>query len=147
MIARPGNTVRVLLLCGLLVPAASRAADPKPGPPLTIRRAAGPITLDGDLSDPGWQGADSIVTWFETRVGDNVEPPVKNVGFLAYDEDYFYAGFRFEDPRPEGIRAPLGDHDAINGSSDDYGGIIVDSRNDGKTAQIFLANPRGSTTR
>jgi hypothetical protein len=30
----------------------------------------------------------------------------------------------------------------VSGSTD-YGGVIVDSRNDGKTAQMFLANPSG----
>src|SRR5206468_3726324 len=98
--------------------------------------------MDGDLSDPGWQGVEAIGTWFETNPGDNVEPPVKNVGYLTYDDRYFYAGFRFEDPRPSAIRAPIGDHDAVP-SSTDYGGVIIDSRNDGKTAQMFLANPNG----
>ncbi|MGH3054204.1 MAG: DUF5916 domain-containing protein, partial [Gaiellaceae bacterium] len=45
-------------------------------------------------------------------------------------------------PQPEQNRAPLGDHHADN-SPTDYGGLIVDSRDDGKTAQMFLANPRG----
>src|SRR5207244_2833583 len=34
-------------------------------------------------------------------------------------------------------------HDNISGNSDDYAGVIVDSRNDGKTAQMFLSNPKG----
>ncbi|HKQ56603.1 MAG TPA: DUF5916 domain-containing protein [Candidatus Eisenbacteria bacterium] len=126
----------------LFVPGLALAADPKPGPPLTIKRAAGPIVADGDLSDAGWQGAEPITTWFETRVGDNVEPQVKNTAYLAYDDHYFYAGFVFDDPSPPTVRAPLGDHDALGGSTD-YGGVIVDSRNDGKTAQMFLANARG----
>ena len=129
------------LALACLAPAA-RAADPKPGPPLSIRRAPGPITIDGDLSDAGWQGADSVVTWFETRVGDNVEPQVRNRAYLAYDEKYFYAAFVFDDPNPTGIRAPLGDHDAVS-STTDYGGVIVDSRNDAKSARMFLANARG----
>ena len=131
-----------LLLGALCAAPAARAAAPSPGPPLTIHRAGGPIVLDGDLSDAGWQGAKPITQWFETRVGDNVEPQVKNVAYLTYDDDYFYAGFVFDDPTPGAIRAPLGDHDALPGSTD-YGGVIVDSRNDGKTAQMFLANPRG----
>ena len=122
--------------------APSQAADPHPGPPIAIQRAAGPITLDGDLSDPGWQGLTPVTQWYETNVGDNVEPQVKNEAYLTYDDRYFYAGFRFEDPNPKGIRAPLGDHDAISGSTD-YAGVIVDSHNDGKTAQMFLANPNG----
>jgi hypothetical protein len=131
----------LLLAVALLAPAA-RAADPAPGPPLTIRRAPGAIAIDGDLDDAGWQGVEPITTWFETRVGDNVEPQVANAAFLAYDEHDFYAAFRFADPNPERIRAPLGDHDAVP-SSTDYAGVILDSRNDGKTAQMFLANPRG----
>jgi len=132
------------LACGtlLLAPAAAYSADPKPGPQLTIQRAAGPITVDGDLSDPGWKGVTPITTWYETNVGDNVEPQVKNVAYLTYDDKYFYAAFDFQDPNPSGVRAPLGDHDAVNGSTD-YAGVIVDSHNDGKTAQMFLANYRG----
>src|SRR5262245_26648808 len=121
---------------------AARAADPKPGPPLTIHRAAGPIVIDGDPSDPGWQGVQPITQWFETNVGDNVEPQVKNVAYLTYDDRYFYAAFVFDDPHPKGVRAPLGDHDQVS-SSTDYAGVIVDCRNDGKTAQMFLANPSG----
>ena len=127
----------------LFVLATCSWADVAPGgPPLTIHRANGPITIDGDLSDAGWQGADSVTTWFETRVGDNVEPQVRNVGFLAYDDKFLYAAFQFDDPHPERIRAPLGDHDEISGSMD-YGGVIIDSRDDGKTAEMFLANPNG----
>jgi len=120
----------------------ARAAAPQPGPPLSIVRAAGPIVIDGDLSDEGWKSVQPVTQWYETRVGDSVEPQVKNVGWLAYDDKYLYAAFQFDDPNPGKIRAPLGDHDAISGTTD-YGGIIVDSRNDGKTAQMFLANANG----
>lgn len=60
---------------------------------------------------------------------------MKNVAYLTYDDRYFYAGFVFDDPNPGGIRAPLGDHDHVP-STTDYAGVIVDSRNDGKTAQM-----------
>lgn len=143
-VSRAASRLLTILLAAILaVPATeSRAADPSPGPPLTIRKAAGPITLDGDLSDAGWQGLEAITTWFETRVGDNLEPQVKNLAYLTYDDSYFYAGFVFEDPSPAGIRAPLGDHDNVP-STTDYAGVIIDSRNDAKTAQMFLANPGG----
>ncbi len=118
------------------------AADPAPRTPLTIQRAAGPIVLDGELSDAGWQGITPDTTWYETNPGDNIPPPVRNAAWLAYDDQYFYAAFRFEDPRPRSVRAPIGDHDAVPGSTD-YAGVIVDSRHDGKTAQMFLANPHG----
>ena len=69
----------LLALPPLLSPGLAWPAAPQPGPPLTIQRAAGPIAIDGDLSDAGWQGIDAVTTWFETHVGDNVEPQVKNV--------------------------------------------------------------------
>jgi hypothetical protein len=128
---------------GLALVADGALAGPLPPKPvLTIQRAIGPITMDGDLSDAGWKGIRPITTWYETNPGDNTEPKVRNVAYLAYDDRYLYAAFDFEDPNPEQIRAPLGDHDAVS-SPTDYGGLIVDSRDDGKTAQMFLANPRG----
>src|SRR5688572_23074922 len=111
-------------------------------PPLRIERIRTPVAIDGDLSDAAWQGVGQITTWFETRPGDNLEPKVKNVAWLAYDDQFLYAAFRFEDSNPAAIKAPYGDHDFVP-SYTDYGGIIVDPKNDGKTAQMFLANPRG----
>ena len=130
-----------LVFAAVLVhPAGATAAET--GPPITIHKATAPIVIDGDLSDAGWQGIEGVTTWYETKVGDSVEPPVKNVGYLAYDDKYLYAAFRFDDPNPRLIRAPLGDHDALSGTTD-YGGLIIDTRNDGKTAQMFLANANG----
>ena len=116
--------VPLVLFLAACLPVVARAADPQPGPPISIQRAKGPITLDGDLSDPGWQGITPISKWYETNVGDNVEPQVKNLAYLTYDDHYFYAGFQFEDPEPKGVRAPIGDHDAMPGSTD-YAGVIV----------------------
>ena len=133
-----------LVILAALAAGPARSEAPRPGPPLSIERAKGAITLDGDLSDPGWQGIPAVTQWFETRVGDNVEPQVGNKGYLAYDERYLYAGFVFDDPHPELIRAPIADHDQLSGSTD-YGGLIIDSNNDGKTAILFLANANGLT--
>jgi hypothetical protein len=107
-----------------------------------ITRAAGPITIDADLSDPGWRGATRLKTWYETNPGDNIPSKLKNVGYLTYDDKFFYAAFEFFDPDPAKIRAPFADRDNIS-SETDYGGIIINPRNDGRTAQLLLANPRG----
>jgi hypothetical protein len=126
----------------LALAGAARAAGPAIGPEIKIARAAGPITIDGDLSDPGWQGATRVDTWYETNPGDNVPPPVKNVAYLTFDDKYLYAGFEFEDPHPELIRAPFGDRDNVP-SYTDYAGIIIDPRHDGRTGLLLLANPNG----
>ena len=140
-----GRTFIVLnaLVCLAIANAGGAAQEPTVEvPPLNVSRAAGPITVDGSLDDSGWQGAARVDTWFESNPGDNVPPKVKNVGYLAYDDKFFYAGFEFEDPEPRKIKAPLGDRDNVPGDTD-YGGIILDARNDGKTAMMFLANASG----
>jgi hypothetical protein len=121
--------------------ASSLLAAPEQGVPIAISRAAGPIVIDGNLIDAGWQGATKVTTWYETNPGDNVEPQVGNVGYLAYDEKFLYAGFEFADA-PGKIRAPYGDRDNVS-STTDYGGIILDTHGEAGRAILFLANPRG----
>ena len=134
--------VPALLLLASVFAAAQEGPSPPPVPPIAIHRAAGAITVDGDLSDPGWQGATEVTTFFETNPGDNVEPKVKTVGFLAYDDRYFYAAMRCEDPDPSRIRAPYVDRDNVF-SEQDFAGIILDTRNDRKSALEFFVNARG----
>ena len=112
------------------------------GDPLHISRAAGRIVIDGDLSDDGWKGATPIDHWYETQPGDNTEPRVHSTAYLAFDDRAFYAGFEFDDPQPSLIRAPLSDRDNLPGYTD-YGGVILDTRHSGHTAQEFMSNPRG----
>ncbi len=112
------------------------------GDQIRISRAPGRLTIDGDLTDEGWRGATRIEKWYETRPGDNVEPPVRNVGYLTYDDRFLYAGFEFADPEPGKIRAPFGDRDNVS-SSTDYGGIILDTQGEARRAILFLANPHG----
>jgi hypothetical protein len=132
----------VLALLGLAVALPVRAEQATKGPPIEIRRADSPITIDADLSDPAWRTAVRVEEWFETNPGDNVPAKVKNVAYLAYDDKFLYAAFDFQDPDPGKIRAPYADRDNVPGGTD-YGGIILDTRNDGKTGILFLANPRG----
>jgi len=88
------NALALALSCG------GAAVAQEPPPALTIQRASGPIAVDGDLSDAGWQGVPPVEKWYETNPGDNVEPAVRNTAYLAYDDAFFYAGFRFQDPTP-----------------------------------------------
>jgi hypothetical protein len=126
-------------LCATIAQPVSAGVD---DPPIEIRRTAGEIRVDGELEDPGWIDASRVETWYETRPGDNVEPRGDNVGYLAYDDRFLYVAFEFEDPSPEKIRAPLANRDNVP-SYTGYGGLLVDCNNDGRTAQMFLANARG----
>ncbi len=128
------------LAAALLIAGSALADSP---PPIQIHLASAPIAIDGDLSDAGWQGAARIDKWYETNISDNGEPKVRSVGYLAYDSKFLYAGFEFFDPQPSQIRSPYNDRDHISGNTDDYGGLIIDSRNDRRSAVLLLANARG----
>lgn len=125
-----GSAWRTATAFALVValPAAGSAQSALSGDPISITRAPGPIAIDGDLSDEGWQQATRVDTWYEINPGDNVPPPVRNLGYLTYDDRSFYAAFEFEDPDPSAIRAPYADRDNIGYGSNDYGGIIIDPR-------------------
>lgn len=131
----------IVLLIGALAAPLAAQEPPEALGDIHVTRASGAIDVDGRLGDPGWQGATKVDTFFETNPGDNVPPKVATVAWLTYDDRFFYVAFEFSDPDPKSIRAPFGDRDTVP-SYTDYGGIILDSRNDGKTATLFLVNPR-----
>lgn len=134
------RTAAVLACLALALPARA-ALTSEPGH--AIARTSGPIQVDGRLDEPAWQQALRLEAWYETNPGDNTPPPVKNVGWLTYDDQAVYAALELEDPQPGAIRAPYLDRDQLNGDTD-YAGVLIDARNDGRTGVMLLANPRGS---
>ena len=132
---RPTATAFALLL-------AAAAGGAEPVPTLTVGRATGAIRVDGDLSDPGWQGAAVLDRFWETRPGDNVPPKVKTTAWVAYDDQHLYIGLRCEDPDPSSIRAPFVERDEVVGTDDNVA-ILLDTRGDGLTALELRVSPRG----
>src|SRR5687767_5913869 len=135
---RAFSGIALILLCAVHLSAA-----PQPSERITIASTSMPVTIDGDLSDAAWQNATKFETWYETNPGDNIEPKQKTVGYVMYDSKFFYFGIESSDNKPSEIIAPYADHDQISGNTDDYSGVIIDSRNDGKTAYLFLLTARG----
>jgi len=109
---------------------------------LTLPRATGPITLDGDLSDPGWNGALVLTTWYEYYKSDNTEPPMQTIAHVTYDDRYLYVGVDCRDNDPSKIRAPLVERDQVFGDQDNVA-VLVDARGEGKVALELRVNPRG----
>jgi hypothetical protein len=145
MPSAPGSPGLVVCLAAALVTAPALAAGGSIYDNGDAHRAAKvgcEIEVDGALDEPCWADAAKIDTWFETNPGDNVPPPVANSARLAYDGEFLYAAFEFEEPDPSTVRSPLGDRDNVP-STTDYGGVILDPKGDGQVAQMFLANARG----
>jgi len=124
----------------LAQPQSLLAQSSQSGETLRISRLLGPIKIDGHLSDEGWQHVAPIPRWYEVNPGDNTPPPVRNVGRIAYDDQFLYAAFEFEDPNPAAIRAPYSDRDDTGFY--DFGGIFLDAGASGRTANLFVVTPR-----
>jgi hypothetical protein len=129
------------VLIGLLAASVTSAAPPDL-PPIAVHRTAGPIQVDGDLSDPGWKDAAVIDQFWETQPGDNIPPKVQSRALIAYDGKYLYIGIDARDPEPAKIRAPYVDRDQIVGTDDNVA-VFLDTRNDRKAAVELRVNPRG----
>jgi len=108
---------------------------------LALPRASGPITVDGDLSDPGWNGALVITKFYEYYKTDNTEPPMKTIAHVTYDDRYLYVGVDCRDSDPSKIRAPLVERDQVFGDQDNVA-VFVDARGEGKVALELRVNPR-----
>lgn len=134
---------RLALAVSLLgICAVSNADAPAPAAPIEIHRRTGAITVDGRLDDPGWQDAAKIGRFYEGNPGDNTTPKVKTAVYLTYDDKNFYIGVRCEDPDPKKIRAPYVERDAVLGTDDNIA-ILLDTRNDKRTAMELRVNARG----
>jgi len=112
---------------------------------VTIKKLDGAIVIDGDLSDSGWKNAVRVDNFVEFFTGDNTAPPVRTTAWLTYDDRYFYAAFRNEDPNPRAIRAPFVDRDQVL-PDQDYDTVMLDTQNDRRSVSVFRVNPRGVQT-
>jgi hypothetical protein len=143
--------VAALLLAPLALHGQSAAQQPPadPGAPgvrtarpsLTIDRAAGPISIDGDLTDAGWVGAARVDGFVEFQPRDAVPAPVDTEALVTYDDRHLYVAFIAHDPSPGQIRATLQQRDRM--WNDDWVGVVIDPRGDGTMGYMLFANPLG----
>lgn len=113
-----------------------------PAAAATLPRVAGPLRIDGDLTDPLWQQALRVDRFYDTRTRENNEPIVKTIAWMGYDSAFLYVAIRCEDPAPQNIRAPLVPRDRVS-AEQDFVQFDIDAQNDGKSSSIFRVNARG----
>jgi len=128
------------LLVVLRLPAAAGDYVPVYHPEITISRAAGPIEIDADLNDPGWQGAAVAGNFAEHSPGDQTKPDVETRVFITYDDEYLYAGWMCYDD-PGQLRATRCRRDNI--FSDDNVFLCLDTFGESSVAYEIAANPYG----
>jgi hypothetical protein len=134
-------TSALLILLGLVVLVATADAyQANVLPTLDTARTATGIRVDGRLDDPGWRTAGRADNFTESWPGDNVEPPVRTLAWLTYDEDNLYVAFEcFDDPAS--LRATMSQRDEYG--DDDAVGVLIDTYGDATWAYEFYVNPYG----
>lgn len=136
---------RTLLLWFLLfvVPLSALA---QPEPRSTLEAYALPpdatVELDGHLTEPFWQQADTTDTFTQQEPVEGGTPTEHTVVRVAYDQTHLYIGARLYDRRPDGILAYQLQRDGSL-ATDDRFMWILDTHADGRSAYFFEINPAG----
>jgi Carbohydrate family 9 binding domain-like len=113
-------------------------------PTLAARRRSAPVTIDGHLDEPDWQGAEAA-TGFLQRDPDEGQPATEDTKVrILFDDEAIYVGARMWDRTPAGIARRLTRRD---GDSDDLADALhvgFDSRHDHLTGNIFSVTAAGT---
>jgi hypothetical protein len=109
-------------------------------PTLEVSRTSSSIGIDGDLTDPGWQGVNRATNFVEHSPGIEVKPPVETEAFITYDQDNLYVGIVCHDD-PSVIRATYCERDQVY--SDDNVGFFIETYGDAAWAYTLNVNPFG----
>jgi hypothetical protein len=109
-------------------------------PELRISRTAGPVTIDGKLNDPGWQGAAKASNFAEHEPGNQTKPAVDTEAYIAYDDEYIYVAFMCYD-KPGEVRATFCERDKI--FSDDVVFLCLDTYGEATHAYEIAVNAYG----
>ncbi|MGB1199050.1 MAG: DUF5916 domain-containing protein [Thalassotalea sp.] len=109
--------------------------------PLSIPYSNSSAKIDGELSDPIWQEANTIDLNIVNSPWNNKASPVKTVAKIIENGEYLYISFIADDPNPENIQASLGDRDTKWG--DDLVAIKLDTFNTRRLNYQFMVNPYG----
>jgi hypothetical protein len=109
-------------------------------PELRISRAAGPIKVDGDLSDAGWRGAAKVDNFAEHNPGNQTKPAVDTEVLITYDDENLYVAWLCYD-NPAEVRASFCERDEM--FSGDYVILCIDTYGEATHAYEIAANPYG----
>ena len=106
-------------------------------------RVVDPVQLDGHLSEPFWEMADSITEFRQQEPDEGVLSTERTVVKLVRDRDALYVGVRAYDSDVRGLRATQLRRDA-DLEVDDYVMLLIDSFHDRRSGFVFRTNPNGA---
>jgi Domain of unknown function (DUF5916)/Carbohydrate family 9 binding domain-like len=128
-------------LSAALISGAVDQPPPRPVPHLAAVHAAKPPLIDGRLDDAVWQTAVPTDAFTQQSPFDGSQPSERTQLRVLYDDDAIYVGFDCEQ-----IHTPIiekltrRDRD----SESEWVWVLIDSRNEGKSAYMFAVNISGT---
>ena len=143
----------VLIACvlGFTLVSPARAAEcPRPDcdPALVARRSLAvhrlsgpPPAIDGRLDEPAWNEAPVATGFVQASPRPAAPASLRSEARVLVDEEAIYFGFRYFDPEPAKILAPLARRD--DETISDWAFVEIDSRHDRRSGFSFGVNPRG----
>jgi hypothetical protein len=129
---------KIILAALLVLPGAVLGT----GESLKIPFLEAELEIDAHINEPAWEHALLVPLVYETRPGENTEPPVRTEALLLDTGASFAVAFRAFDPNPDQIRAYFRDRDSL--FNDDFVGVKLDTYNDSRRALEFFVNPFGA---
>lgn len=109
---------------------------------IPVKRASARPVLDGRLDDAVWKDAKPFERFVQYEPVDAVMPPHQSVGYVTYDADFLYVGFRAFEPNRDDIRATVHPRER-GGELDDKIAVSIDTYNDNRRTYVFRVSPRG----
>ena len=141
------NTLLLLSLLLAAAPLGAQAPASAERAPAARRALAaapveGPVRLDGRLDEPAWAAAEPATGFTQAYPNPGAPESERTEVRVLVAADALYVGARMYDAHPDSIAAQLSRRDAA-GTYSDRVLLILDSRDDRRTAFHFAVNPRG----
>ena len=109
---------------------------------VTIVTAQGAPLIDGDLSDPFWDQAQTFHLEYEVSPAKLGQAKLDTKAWFATTSSHIYLAFDAKGPIPDRLRSARRSHDG--GKEDDYVSFTIDTTGTGARKYEFRVNPHGS---
>jgi hypothetical protein len=115
-----------------------------PAPPAQVRavRLTAPITLDGELNEPAWEGQHGIASFTQREPDQGAQPSERTVVYLTYDDEAVYVGAHLYDTSPDSVVSRLARRDRFISSDMFY--VFLDPYYDRRTGFYFAVSAAGT---
>jgi len=123
-------------------PATARIGTTRP----TLRVGAAvsdAIRLDGQLTEPAWMTADSIINLTQIEPVEGSRPTGRTVVRVLVIGDAIVFGIRADDPDASRITSFARNRDASL-TNEDHIRLVLDTYLDGRSGYVFIVNPHGA---